>query len=103
MSITLEEFIKFRNPTGSDKIIQLMQQNRRLNGAAASKVAITSEPPPTEPEVKESPQSNGVAAPTRTAMELEPVVSHRLQWVPTLHGVWEHPTAWIILSKCTTS
>ncbi len=38
MSISLEDFVKFRNPPGCGEIIQLMQRNRRIKEEAATQL-----------------------------------------------------------------
>jgi hypothetical protein len=101
MSITLEEFIKFRNPSGSGGIIQLMQRNRRLKEEAASKAAKTAETPPVKSDAEA--ELAGVIAHTGITNGQELVVHNKSQTVSYLLGFWTHPAVWVSLSRCSTS
>lgn len=96
MSITLQEFIEFRNPSGSDEIIRLMQRNRRLKEEAAFKAAKASDPPPAEPDAES--ELAGVTAHIGTATGPELIFHPQSQPTTHLPGFWTRTAVWVPLS-----
>ncbi len=91
MSVTLEEWIKFRNPSGCAEIVRLMQHNRRLKEEATSEAATDSE---TGAKGTGDDAAGGVAS--SSTGQSEHVLTDALL---AARDFWSRPAMWISLSK----